>query len=550
MAAPKINQQHKQLSAAERKLLPAATTGMLVELQDGDAELDNPARGGTWGAGRTVRAEVLADLLTGTLNTDAGPPRAIKLRGARITGPLDLEGATLACPLLLRDCYFDEPVNLSDATAPAIRLPGCQLPALTADQLRTTGNLELNNGFAVRGEVRLDGAHVGGNLDLSGASLANPGGRALSADGLAVDLSMTCGDRFVAHGEIRLGAAHICGQLDLSGASLANPGGRALFADGLAVDVRVRCTDGFTAHGEVRLAGGPIGGELNLSGASLTNPGRPALSANRLTVSHSMLCEAGFRAHGEVHLARADVGGVLRLAGASLTSPDGVALDLEEAHLAGMILLPAQRPDGAVNLTNARVGRFRDEPDSWPTTLHLRGFVYDTLENDQVSVRERLCWLTLHPGTYTPQLYDQLAATYRRTGQEEAAWTVGIAKQWRRRAVLNPAGKLWNWLLYVTVGYGYRTWLAGVWLAGLIVLGSRVFSHAYPADMTPASTHPPAFDPFAYTLDVVVPIVNLGRQNAWQPQGSALYWSWALTGAGWVLTTAVVAGLTGILKRE
>ena len=48
----------------------------------------------------------------------------------------------------------------------------------------------------------------------------------------------------------------------------------------------------------------------------------------------------------------------------------------------------------------------------------------------------------------------------------------------------------------------------------------------------------------------MLPIVSLGQKNAWQPQGSALYWSWALTGAGWVLTTAVVAGLTGILKRN
>ena len=48
----------------------------------------------------------------------------------------------------------------------------------------------------------------------------------------------------------------------------------------------------------------------------------------------------------------------------------------------------------------------------------------------------------------------------------------------------------------------------------------------------------------------MLPIVNLGQKNAWQPQGAALYWSWALTGAGWVLTTAVVAGLAGILKRD
>jgi hypothetical protein len=550
MAGPKTSQQHQELSAVERKLLPAATIGMLVDLHVGDAELDNPVQGGAWGTTRTVRAEVLADLLTGTRYTGAGRPRALKLGGARITGSLDLEGATLACPLLLRDCHFDEPVNLSDATAPAIRLPGCHLPALTADQLRTTANLELNHGFAARGEIRLTGAHIGGNLDLSGANLANPGGCALSADLLTVDQSMTCVDRFAAQGEVRLDGAHICGQIDLSGAHLANPGGRALFADGLVVDLRVRCMDGFTACGEVRLPGTRIGGQLNLSGASLTNPGGLALFANRLTVGHSMVCEAGFLAHGAVSLARADIGGILRLTGARLTNPGGVALDLEEAHLAALTLLPTQRPYGVVNLTNARVGRFRDEPDSWPTTFHLRGFVYDTLENEQISVRDRLRWLTLHPGTYTPQLYNQLATAYRRTGQEEAARTVGIAKQWRRRTALNPAGKLLNWLLYVTVGYGYRTWLAGVWLAGLIVVGTWVFSHAYPADITPASTHLGAFDPLAYTLDVLVPVVKLGRQNVWQPQGSALYWSWALTGAGWVLTTAAVAGLTGILRRD
>jgi len=202
-----------------------------------------------------------------------------------------------------------------------------------------------------------------------------------------------------------------------------------------------------------------------------------------------------------------------------------------------------------VNLTNTRVGIFRDDPASWPASLRLQGFVYDTLENDHVDVRERLRWLTLH-GSYTSQPYDQLAATYRRTGQEEAARKVGLTKQWRRRSVLNPAGKLLNWLLYVTIGYGYRTWLAGAWLAGLLALGTWVFARAYPAHMTPASTHPEAFHPLAYTLDVLLPIVNLGQQNAWQPQGSALYWSPALTGAGWILTTAVVAGLTGLLNRN
>jgi hypothetical protein len=41
-----------------------------------------------------------------------------------------------------------------------------------------------------------------------------------------------------------------------------------------------------------------------------------------------------------------------------------------------------------------------------------------------------------------------------RAGHEEAARRVAIAKQRHRRQVLNPASKMWNWLLYLTIGYG------------------------------------------------------------------------------------------------
>ena len=39
-------------------------------------------------------------------------------------------------------------------------------------------------GFQAEGEVRLPGAHMTGGLDLTGAKLANPGGRAPAATGL------------------------------------------------------------------------------------------------------------------------------------------------------------------------------------------------------------------------------------------------------------------------------------------------------------------------------------------------------------------------------
>lgn len=826
-----------QLAEHERRIRTAAATGELVDLRVGDADHDDPAHGACWDDSRTVRAELLIELLTKERAQNADQPWAIKIQGARITGSLNLEARELACPLLLRACRFEDPVILDETAAPAIRLPGCYVPSLSAEQLRTSGNLELNDGFTARGEVRLRGARVGGIFDLSGAHLTNPGvdalvadqmtveqsmlcrdgftaegvvhvtgariggnlefdgarivnpgGRALDADQLTVGQSMLCRggftvegavhmsgaliggllsfegahlinpegyalrtsqltvkqslhcrkgftaegevrllsarvggvlsfvgahltnpdgralnaarltveqsahcrDGFVAEGEVRLEGAHIGGELDLNGAHLTNPGGQALNADQITVDRLMLCMDGFTADGNVNLMGAHIGGSLGLDGAHLTNPNGMALSANLLTVGQSMLCrggvavhgevslvgahiggqlnfdgahltnpggtalngegltiaqsmscqngfiakgevvlraariggdlefggahiqnagntalngngltvggrmscENGFAAEGELRLPRAHIGGVLALSGrfanpsgyaltaegltvdkstycrvtalgcvhlpsarlgshldlrgASLANPDGLALDLEAARVGHLILRPAHRPAGTVDLTNVQVGVFDDEPATWPDSMLLRGFTYEALENDQISVRNRLQWLKLHPDGYTPQIYDQLATAYRRAGRAEAVRRVGVAKQWRRRSVFNPL----NWLLYLTVGYGYRTWLAAVWLAALAVLGSWVFTQAETHHLMQPTPAAPTFQPLAYTLDVLLPIVDLGQDKTWTPHSWALYWSWALIAIGWILTTAVVAGLTGIFKRD
>jgi hypothetical protein len=737
-------QNDDELNTPERELMHAVASGALVDLRVGVADRDDPARGADWGADRTVRAALLVELLIGARTPGAGRPRAVKLCGARISGVLDVEAAELVCPLLLVDCHVEEPINLNEVTAPAVRLRGCHLVGLAAEQMRTIGNLDLHEstvvgdvvllgahiggrlsftgahltnpggralsagrlvvdqgmffrgGFVAEGEVHLLGARIGGQLDLGGARLNNPGGKALQANWIAVGQYMLCTDGFTADGEISLANARI-GYLDLSGATLTNRGGRALTGTGLNVEGDIVCPDGFTAEGEIDLSSGRIGGQLVLDNAKVTNPGGRALSARSLAVGQSLFCRDGFTAEGEVRLIGARIGGVCNLTGVRLTNPGGRALyavrlsvdgdllfrrgftaegevelsgaaiggrlDLDGARLinpgaialngesltsrqnmtcrdgftaegeiylidariaqldlsgatltnpngnalfadrltvdqnmfcrdgftaegtvrlvgariggrlsfkdaalinpaalavdleaatAGELVLRPRSTEGGVNLTNARVGLFGDDPEALtaitPGRLLLRGFTYETLDSDDADVRARLRWLSQHQHGYTRQIYDQLSAAYRRAGDEESARKVAIAEQWRRRAVLNPAGKLTNWLLCLTVGYGYRTWLAAIWLAGLLGCGTWIFDRAHPAHMVRTDTHGPAFHAVAYTLDVLVPIVDLGQQEAWQPQGAAMYWSWAFMAAGWVLTTAVAAGLTGLAK--
>jgi hypothetical protein len=406
--------------------------------------------------------------------------------------------------VLLRDCFFDEPITLTEASASALRLPGCHVPGLIAGQLRTQGNLELNEGFGAEGEITLRGAHVGGRLNLEDATLMNPNGVALNGDGLTIDQAMLCG--------------------------------------------------GLRAEGEMRLLGAKISHQLNFVDATLTNPNGIALVAESLIVDQDMLCSEGFRAEGEITLRGARVGGQLSFEDAILTNPDGVALNLQELHAKVLLLLPETSPEGAVDLTNAQVGVFLDNEDTWPTIFAQRGFVYDALdERSQISVEARLRWLDRDPAGYAPQPYEQLVAVYRRAGRDDDARKVAIAKQRRRRKTLIWPGKVWSSLLRWTVGYGYRTWQAGLWLLGLLAVGAAIFASAHPGDMALAKKPGdplPAFQPWVYSLDALLPVVNLHQEEFWIPEGAARWWAWFSILAGWLLTTVVIASLTGLLKKD
>src|SRR5260221_14042915 len=79
------------LTDTETKVWQAAATGALVDLRVGDRKLDSPERWAEWGTGRTVRAEVIADLLIGDGEAATTAVRGVRVRGARIVGDLDLK---------------------------------------------------------------------------------------------------------------------------------------------------------------------------------------------------------------------------------------------------------------------------------------------------------------------------------------------------------------------------------------------------------------------------------------------------------------------------
>jgi hypothetical protein len=58
------------------------------------------------------------------------------------------------------------------------------------------------------------------------------------------------------------------------------------------------------------------------------------------------------------------------------------------------------------------------------------------------------------------------------------------------------------------------------------------------------------FNAVIYTLDLLLPVVDLGQKHAFDPAGAEQWLSYLLVAAGWVLVTTVAAGAARVLSRR
>jgi hypothetical protein len=333
---------------------------------------------------QSCSAAVIRDILRGQLGPKLDP-HGLRLRGARITGQLDLQNLTTDVNLELEDCLLEKGIFAWDAHLAIVGLARCQLehpaePPLNAVRL-TCSVLRLTKARITAhvnaGAVRLVGARISGEFNCTGASLCNNVGPALFADSLYVGQNMLLRYEFSATGSgkggaVRLLGANIAGQVSCAEASLCNKSGPALNADGLKVGQDMNLRRGFTAtgsgdNGAVRLPAAHIGIRLDCSEASLCNDSGPALLADGLQVGQSMLLNdstaTGTGKLGAVRLTGAHIGGSLECDGAKLRNNCGPALYANRVQVGQVVNLRngfacGGDPDdlGAVDLTGAQIG--------------------------------------------------------------------------------------------------------------------------------------------------------------------------------------------------
>jgi len=268
----------------EQRLLDAVRDGEMLDLA-GDGPVDEAAMR-SWDSTHTVPAALIRDLVRGRRDIEADP-HGLRLRGARISGRVDLANITSDLRVELVDCFVPDGLNLCDSQLPGLVLDGSCFGHSAGshdppvDAARFTAPAMTMRGAVAKadtpaGAVRLLGAHLG-RLECDGAWLENTSGPALHADTLRVDRAVDLRGGFRAIGAVQLVDAHF-GLLDCDGARLENASGPALWADGLRVDRAVFLRGGFRATGAgysvLRMSGVSVGGSLWLDTSGVTRSGQ------------------------------------------------------------------------------------------------------------------------------------------------------------------------------------------------------------------------------------------------------------------------------------
>lgn len=518
---------------------------------------------------RVVRATFLRFLILGGEPGCRPHEKGVLIRGAWISEVLDLEACRVFRDVGLNDCHFEATPILRAAIINRLFLDGSRLPGLQAERLEARGGIYLR-GAEVEGAVNLDQARLGGNLQCDGATIRNRGDYALLGRSLEVRNVLLRGATL--RGGVNLSGAVLAADLDAAGATIPAFEHMALDAGEITCHGSVVLRNA-RLTGEVRLIGSAIDGDLDCSGTIIDNPGEAAIEASRVVVKGAFFLRREARLDGTLALTGASIG----------TIHDEAA---------------CWPKPGDLLLNRCRYGAFIDGP---------------------VDAESRLDWLARQTPKrwgedFWPQPYEQLAAVFREMGHgEDASAVLVIKERLQRRArrartensMLRAVLTVSDGILGITLGYGRRPLFALVWLAFFWLAGVAIFAHAErQGALMPnsavvlrapewtlcgieqneqrqlvasgtsqglaapgqnqltcfrqrweASSYP-AFSPWMYSLDTLLPVLDMGQRTFWRPNPSkpggrvAINYFYFQSVVGWALSLLAVAGFSGLVKSS
>jgi hypothetical protein len=407
--------------------------------------------------------------------------------------------------------------------------------------------------------VRIENAIIDGPLDLDFSTL--DGRLVLSHCQIAEGLSAR---------EARLTS------LDLSGSKITS-----LDLSGMTCTGDVLLTEGFRASEGARLQGASIGGDLSCIRGSFANEGDPSFDAHNLRVADVFYWRDVSVDKGAVVLTGAQVGA---LADNLKSWPDNGQLMIDGFTYGRIVYGDTSAARRLKWLEKHASNDFQPQPyQQLAKVIGEMGHRHD---------RSRVM-MVMERKFRAQQARDILSGG-------DFVWAPLRQPYNYLRAGLHSG---WDKVLRYLVGYGYRPWWA-LWWALPLIIAMAVFAqkvwdegdfapNAPPALMsaswqslaTDSSVANPAavwsctppngaddedypcqmqagrdyetFKSHLYAIDLFVPLINLGQEDAWAPSTSRGDWGraahqiqWLVKIIGWVITALVAGAVAGIIRND
>lgn len=536
---------------AEKLLLEKVKSGdeaiISTDLDIADAD--------AWGIDQTIRSAFLRHvcLYPDLYNVD---PWGIRISHSLIVGKLDFNSCGLAHPLSFIECRFDEQLEFEDAQTRFLGFTDCFLPGLNADSIIVSNSLWICD-CIISNEVILQGSEINGSLYCEGTSF---------------QLKEIQGELIKNDNE------------DLQ---------NAINADGIKVggDIILSNTK---IIGGINISGSKISGDLSFDSSSISNPynhtdDEPyALIAQRMIVKGRLFLTEMTSVIGRIDLRDAHVNslvddttgwpkvGTLDIDCFTYNSLDDSSYSIDRLNW--------------LDLMQTEVDE--NTPVFWPQpyeqlikVLRLSGHEWDA-RRIAIAKHDRYQNYIHRQDVLANRLDDQLFLNDLEFNKKHE-----IKKQ---RSQL-PANSSWHLRLIklhkLLSGYGYAPWRALYFLLGALIVGNIVFAinnenglmepakekiyahecyvnqsdcphwleikhSAKNGDQRYVPPDYPDFNAFIYSLDVLVPIIDLKLENHWMPSSRGLWgtisrwYFWLHIAMGWIFTTIAVAGFTRLIKKD
>ncbi|MGE0774208.1 MAG: hypothetical protein AB7G25_06315 [Sphingomonadaceae bacterium] len=494
--------------------------------------------------------------------------------------------------------------------------------ALDCHTINIGGNINMRDNFHAVGEVSFFHAKVGGNFSCANGVFENDLYNSLTCDGLKVKGNLFFTRGFRSKGAVRLINATIGGSIQCDG-KFDTQKGDALNCDSINVARNLIFSDSLLVKGTVHLVSAKIGGNFQCAGR-IEQINGDGLKCDGINVNGSIIFR-GCQVDGALRLLNSKISDDLDFTDGQFRNKNGYALECSGAVAKKIIFRNVKNIVGSISFAATYASTLVDDVASWnmANVIVLDGFRYQEIFGS-CDAEMRISWLNKQPrehihSEFRAQPWEHLTNTLRAMGDGESARQVAIEKQKKLRA----AGKIGNrrinedskgcrsaisWLIcqiynfvaillhriYGTViGYGHRP-LRTVFLMLILCIFSSILYYKGREDGLFGPTASPiqvalansrcgdageankifwtecpdmpstytTFQPFLYSLDLILPIVDLQQEKDWAPIvqsqsgetlwcGRILRWIvWLEILFGWAGSVLLVAVLGRLVSKD